>query len=114
MQAPSFGRGAGRTQAAAGNDRSGVTTSRPKPPDDRSALRPEADTLNQMVRSRFTPPERSFCKPDTLRVSCNPLNYRAFNIRTKMAVVRLRQRKGPERDAKRPKWASGPPRVVRK
>jgi hypothetical protein len=55
-----------------------------------------------MVRSRFTLPERSFCKPDTLLVPCNPLNYRASNIRTKMAVVRLFRRKGPERDEKRP------------
>ena len=40
--------------------------------------------------------------PHTLRVPCNPLNYRAFNIRTKMAVVRLFRRKGAERDEKRP------------
>jgi hypothetical protein len=32
----------------------------------------------------------------------NPLNYRDFNIRTKMAVVRLLQRKWAKRDGKRP------------
>jgi hypothetical protein len=61
--------------------------------------------LNRLVRSRFTPPERSFCKPDTPRVPCNPLNYRAFDIRTKLAVVRLLQRKWAERGGKRPKSA---------
>jgi hypothetical protein len=58
---------------------------------------------NRTVRSQFTPPERRFFKPDSLRAPSNPLNYRAFNIRTKMGVVRLCQRKGPERDGKRPK-----------
>jgi hypothetical protein len=53
-----------------------------------------------MVRSRFTPPERSFSKPAPLRMPSNPLNYRAFDIRTKMAVVRLCQRKSPKRGAK--------------
>ena len=79
-----------------------VTTSRSKPPYDRSALRPEADTLNRTVRSLFTPPERSFLKPSPLRASFNPLNYRDSNIRTKMAVVRLRRRKWGERDGKWP------------
>jgi hypothetical protein len=40
-------------------------------------------------------------------MSRNQLNYLGFNIRTKMAVVRLRQRKGPERDGRRPKMAFG-------
>ena len=66
------------------------------------AVRPEADTLNRMVRSRFTPPERESFKPARLRATSNSLNYRASNIRTKMAVVRLRRRKGAERDEKRP------------
>ena len=48
-----------------------VTTSRSKPPYERSALRPEADTLNQTVRSRCTPPERDSFKPDPLRASVN-------------------------------------------
>jgi hypothetical protein len=88
--------------AGADQSRLGVTTSRSKPPHDRSAVRPEADTLNQTVRSRFTPPERDPFKPAPLRGSCNSLNYRAFNIRTKMAVVRLPRRKWAERDEKRP------------
>jgi hypothetical protein len=50
--------------------------------------------MSQTVRSRFTPPERDSFKPAPLRASSNPLNYRAFNIRTKMAVVRLRQSRG--------------------
>ena len=79
-----------------------VTTSLSKPPHDRSAVRPEADTLNRPVRSLFTSPERRFFKPDPLRAPSNPLNYRAFNIRTKMAVVRLLRRKWAERDEKRP------------
>jgi hypothetical protein len=89
-----------RTSPAGGSF--GSTTSRSKPPYDRSALRPEADTLNQTVRSRCTPPERDSFKPDPLRASSNSLNYRASNIRTKMAVVRLFRRKGAERDEKRP------------
>ena len=60
------------------------------------------DTLNRTVRSLFTSPERRFFKPDPLRAPSNPLNYRAFNIRTKMAVVRLLRRKWAERDEKRP------------
>jgi hypothetical protein len=37
-----------------------------------------------------------------LRSPFNPLNYRAFKIRTKMVVVRLLRRKWAERDEKRP------------
>jgi hypothetical protein len=55
----------------------------------------EVDIPNRTVRSRFTPPERSFFKPAPLWVSSNSSNYRAFNIRTKVAVVGLRQRKEP-------------------
>jgi hypothetical protein len=58
--------------------------------------------MNQAVRSRFTPPERDSFKPAPLRASSNSLNYRASDIRTKMAVVRLRRRKWAERDRKRP------------
>ena len=79
-----------------------VTTSLSKPPCERPAPRPEADTLNRMVRALFTPPERRFFKPDPLPAPSNPLNYRAFNIRTKMAVVRLLRRKWAERTGKRP------------
>ena len=88
--------------------RLGSTTSRSKPPHDRSAVRPEADTLNRTVRSRFTPPEREFFKPARLRASSNSLNYRASNIRTKMAVVRLLRRKWAERDEKRPEVGPQP------
>jgi hypothetical protein len=73
-----------------------------KSPNGKSALQPEADTLYRTVRSRFTPPERRFFKLDPLRAPSNPLNYRVFNIRTKMAVVRLRRRKCGERARKRP------------
>jgi hypothetical protein len=62
----------------------------------------EADTLNRMVRSRFTLPGRKSFKPDLLRAPSNSLNYRASNIRTKTAVVRLHRRKSAERDEKRP------------
>jgi hypothetical protein len=48
----------------------GVTTSRSKPFCERSALRPEADTLNRMVRSQFTPPERESFEPARLRANC--------------------------------------------
>jgi hypothetical protein len=65
----------------------------------------KADIPNRTVRSRFTPPERSCSKPAPLRVSSNPLNYRAFDIRTKMAVVRLLRRKWAERGEKRPEVA---------
>jgi hypothetical protein len=58
--------------------------------------------MNQTVRSRFTPPERRFFKPSPLQAPSNPLNYRAFNIRTKMAVVRLLRRKWCEKDGKWP------------
>jgi hypothetical protein len=104
-----------RPIAAAGSreGRLGSTTSRSKPPHDRSAVRPEADTLNRMVRSRFTPPERESFEPARLRASPNSLNYRASNIRTKTAVVRLRRRKWAERDGNRPKVASQPGAVVR-
>jgi hypothetical protein len=93
-----------RPIAAAGSreGRLGSTTSRSKPPHDRPAVRPEADTMNQTVRSRCTPPEWDSFKPNPLRASSNSLNYRASNIRTKMAVVRLFRRKGAERDEKRP------------
>src|SRR5918996_6406833 len=67
-----------------------------------SALRPVADTLNRIVRSLLTPPERRFFKPAPLLVSCNPLNYLDSDIRTKMAVVRLRRRKWAERHRKQP------------
>ena len=81
------------------------TTSRSKPPHDRSAVRPEADIMNQTVRSRFTPPSGIF-QTRSLRASSNSLNYRASNIRTKMAVVRLRRRKWAEREGKQAQ--SGP------
>jgi hypothetical protein len=85
------------------NVRNGVTTSLSTPAPGRSARRPEADTLHRRVRSRFTSPERDSFKPAPLRASSNSLNYRASNIRTKIAVVRLRQRKGPKRGRKWPK-----------
>ena len=49
-----------------------------------------------------------------LRPRFNFLNFWAFHIRTKTGVVRLRQRKRPERDGKRPKTAFRPVLVVRK
>jgi hypothetical protein len=36
------------------------------------------------------------------RPRSNSLHFQAFNIRTKTGVVRLRQRKGPARNEKRP------------
>ena len=72
----------------------GVAPPRPRDPDETCP--------NGSVRSRLTSPERSFFKPGPLRTTSNPLSYRAFNIRTKTAVVRLLRRKGPERGEKRP------------
>ena len=51
---------------------------------------------NLTVRSRLISPERSSFKPARLRVPLNPLSSRASHIRTKMAVVRLHQRKRAE------------------
>ena len=95
--------------------RLGSTTSLSKPPHDRTAVRPEADTArNRPVRSLFTSPERRPLKHDPLWAPSNSLNYRAFNISTKMAVVRLRRRKWAERDEKRPEMGlSGRVSVVR-
>jgi hypothetical protein len=64
---------------------------------------PGAETLNQRVRSRFTPLEPESFKPAPVQAPSNPLDYRAFDIRTKIAVVRLRQRKAAGRDEKGPK-----------
>jgi hypothetical protein len=58
---------------------------------------------NRTFRSRHTSPERSSFKPARLRVALNPLSLRASYIRTKTGVVRLCQRKKPERASKRPK-----------
>jgi hypothetical protein len=57
---------------------------------------------NHIIRSRFTPPERAPFEPAPLRVVFEPLNSRSSYIRTKTAVVRLRQRKPAKRDEKRP------------
>jgi hypothetical protein len=84
---------------------SGFTTSRSRPPHDRSAVPPEAETMNQTVPSRFTPTEQGFFEPALLRASSNSLNVLASNIRTKMAVVRLLRRKWAEKDKKGLKWA---------
>jgi hypothetical protein len=65
--------------------------------------RKKLPVTNRTVRSRRTPPERAPFKPAPLRVSSNTLISRASNIRTKTAVVRLRQRERPEGDKKRPK-----------
>jgi hypothetical protein len=54
--------------------------------------------MNQTVRSRFTSPERDSFKPAPLRAPSNPVELSAFDIRTKMAVVRLRRRKWAQRD----------------
>jgi hypothetical protein len=68
----------------------------------KSGARPRAAVPNRTARSRFTPPERSFLKPASLQAPSKPLNHRASNIRTKMAVVRLPRRKWAKRDKKRP------------
>jgi hypothetical protein len=54
----------------------------------------------------FTPPERRPFKTPAGSAVCNSLNFGDFDIRTKPAVVRLRQRKGPGEDGKRPEEAS--------
>ena len=68
---------------------------------------------NQNVRTPLTSPEGSSFKPAPLRPWSNPLILPASNNRTKTGVVRLRQRKGPKREEKSPKWASGLTPVVR-
>jgi hypothetical protein len=62
------------------------------------------------VRSPFTPPEGAPFKPASLLAPSNLLILRASNIRTKTAVVRLRQRKWPDREGKRPEMglSAGP------
>jgi hypothetical protein len=57
----------------------------------------------RMVRPRLTALGRAPFKPGPLGRPPTPLNYRAFNIRTKMAVVRLLRRKLAERDENGPK-----------
>jgi hypothetical protein len=58
---------------------------------------------NRVVRSLLTPPERSSFKPTPPWAPSNPLRWRDSDIRTKMAVVRLRQRRCVGREGKRPK-----------
>jgi hypothetical protein len=55
-----------------------------------------------MVQFLFPPPERTKFETSTGLPRPKLLDFLDFNIRTKMAVVRLRQRKRPERDRKRP------------
>jgi hypothetical protein len=69
---------------------------------------------NSIVRSRLSPPERSSFKPAPPRAPSNRLILRASNIRTKTGVVRLLQRKGPDRERKGPERACRPVPVVRK
>jgi hypothetical protein len=67
------------------------------------ARRPTEQRMNNpKFRSLLTPPERRFYKPHPLRAPANPLNYQAFDIRTKLAVVRLLRRKRAKRDERRP------------
>jgi hypothetical protein len=85
-----------------------------KPPYDGSALRPETDTLNRTVQSRFTPPERKSFKPAPLRASSNLLNYRAFNIRVpKWPWFGCVGERGPRETETGPKWPLGPGAVIR-
>jgi hypothetical protein len=84
-----------------------------EPRQDRSAARRAADTLNRTVRSLLTPPEREFFKAALLCVPSNTLSCLDFDIRTKMAVVRLLRRKWAERDKKRPEMALRPVPMVR-
>jgi hypothetical protein len=60
------------------------------------------DTTSRTVRPLFISPERRFFEPAPVLVSCNLLNHLDFNIRTKMAVVRLRRRKWAGESQKRP------------
>ena len=57
---------------------------------------------NRIVRSLLTPPKRSSFRPTPPWASSNPLRLRSPDIRTKMAVVRLRQRNLAKREGKRP------------
>ena len=68
---------------------------------------PTASVPNSVVRSLLTSPERSTFKPAAQLASHNPLIWQASHNRTKMAVVRLHQRKRPERDGKRPQMGFG-------
>jgi hypothetical protein len=84
--------------------RPGVETAFPGHSAPSSARRgPFGCHTERTVRSRFTPPERGSFKPQPYRPPCNLLICRASDNRTKTGMVRLRQRKGPERDGKRPK-----------
>jgi hypothetical protein len=64
-------------------------------------LAPKART-EPPIRSQLTPPERRSFEPTPLRAPPKTLIHPTSDIRTKMAVVRLRQRKGAERGGKRP------------
>jgi hypothetical protein len=57
----------------------------------------------RIVRSLFSPPERSSFKPTPPWAPSNPLRWSDSDIRTKMAVVRLHQRRCAGREGKRPK-----------
>jgi hypothetical protein len=68
------------------------------------------DSCPHGIRSRIelfdpvlTSLERSTFEPAAQLAPHNPLIWRASHNRTKMAVVRLCQRRGPERNGKQPK-----------
>ena len=64
-------------------------------------------TTTRTVSFRFqlASPERGSFKPTPPLALSNPLRLRGSDIRTKLAVVRLRQRNSAERDENGPKWA---------
>ncbi len=77
-----------------------------------AALRPPGQLAsrslpNRPIRSQLTSPERGSFKPAPSQAPSNPLKLCGSDNRTKLGVVRLCQRKGPERDGKRPQMGFG-------
>lgn len=101
-----------RRSRGAPRHRTGEETPRPTAP-------AKWSVPNQTFQILFTPPQRRSFKPTPIWTSLNLSIFLASNIRTKKAVVRLRYRKGPERDEKRPDmgpWAAarGPDKSPRR
>ena len=66
-----------------------------------------ADPDTELFRSLCTSPERRSFEPTPLRAPSKALICLPSDIRTKMGVVRLRQRKGTKRDRIWPKMGFG-------
>jgi hypothetical protein len=102
MAAPQSSAQRGRIEPSGSTRAHSARAKRPSNP--ASSCKRACETLST---ERFDPSQPrlsgAFSKPGPLPAPSNPFNYRAFNIRTKMGVVRLRQRRAFRRDEKWPK-----------